>query len=456
MNSFPLGRCSVKNSSGTKIQCNRWAILICSHCNQGVCLEHHDIHKHEVQIRTHQLNNRINDLRQILHTLTYQQMIDNFQEKIDQWSKICKNKIDVKHAQMSAQLSNEIKQINIDQFRSIQLNNIEQYIGQPLTDLLHLPNNIQIKHIESLEQQLEQIQQTIKDIFSCLQITDDGHLKVDQSTILINNFSTLSSLHKYSLTDCPGAMAGSPLHHDYLLIFQSEPYFSLVFIENNKHITRTPIDYFVNDICWSQTTQVFLIATEYYLYEFYPLNNRLSQPYGNSKSSRILWSLACHLTDLYIIHKPDMIMYQRDLKKPFEKKREWLKNDIMCENGDQFIGSIRIDEQRQILALSIKQYDNRWRIDLFSIVLMQRLYCGSSFGVSIDINPFYCTITPLLNHHNQWLVQYSTNETNKCVILNEKAQVINQNDHRNGYNVTLIDRNKIAFLDHNGIEIYQR
>ncbi|CAF4780226.1 unnamed protein product, partial [Rotaria sp. Silwood2] len=165
---------------------------------------------------------------------------------------------------------------------------------------------------------------------------------------------------------------------------------------------------------------------EYSLYEFYPLNNRLSQPYGNSKSSRILWSLACHLTDLYIIHKPDMIMYQRDLKKPFEKKREWLKNDIMCENGDQFIGSIRIDEQRQILALSIKQYDNRWRIDLFSIVPMQRLYCGSSFGVSIDINPFYCTITPLLNHHNQWLVQYSTNETNQCVILNEKAQVINQ------------------------------
>jgi hypothetical protein len=143
-------------------------------------------------------------------------------------------------------------------------------------------------------------------------------------------------------------MAGSPLYHNYLLIFQSKPKFSLIFIENNKHITQTSIDYFVYDICWSQSTQVFLIATEYYLYEFYPLNSRLSKPYGNLKSTRILWSLACDLTDLYIIHKPDMIMYQRDLKKPFEKKKEWLKNDIMCEIDDQIIGSIRIDEQKQI------------------------------------------------------------------------------------------------------------
>lgn len=143
-------------------------------------------------------------------------------------------------------------------------------------------------------------------------------------------------------------MAGSPLYHNYLLIFQSKPKFSLIFIEDNKHITQTSIDYFVYDICWSQSTQVFLIATEYYLYEFYPLNSRLSKPYGNLKSTRILWSLACNLTDLYIIHKPDMIMYQRDLKKPFEKKKEWLKNDIMCEIDDQIIGSIRIDEQKQI------------------------------------------------------------------------------------------------------------
>ncbi len=169
-----------------------------------------------------------------------------------------------------------------------------------------------------------------------------SQLKIDQSI----NFN--SPIYQYSLTDCPGAMAGSSLHHNYLLIFQTNPYFSLVFIKDNQHITRTSIDYFVYDICWSQSTQVFLIATEYYLYEFYPLTNRLSQPYGNPKSTQLLWRLTCNLTDLYIIYKPDMIMYQQNLKKPFEKKNKWLKNDIMCKKDDQMIGSIRIDEQQQI------------------------------------------------------------------------------------------------------------
>jgi len=170
MDPLPLGRCSHKNISATPVQCSRWATLVCLHCNQQICLEHHKIHQHEGQTRAHKLTNRINDLRQILHTLTYQQIIDNLREKLDQWSEKCKHEIDLKHANMSKELSSIVKQVNIDQFRSIQLNNIDQYIGQPLTDLLRLPNNIQIKHIEALEQQFEQIQ----DMISFIEITDDG------------------------------------------------------------------------------------------------------------------------------------------------------------------------------------------------------------------------------------------------------------------------------------------
>ncbi len=158
MDPLPLGRCTDKNSSK---QCNRWATLICLHCNQGVCLEHNEIHQHDIQIRSDRLNNQINDLRQILHTLTYQQMIDHFQQKLDQWSKKCKDEIDLKHANMSIQLSKEIKQF-------------DQYIGQPLIDLLRIQNNIQIKQIQSLEQQFQQIKKTIEQINSFIQITDQG------------------------------------------------------------------------------------------------------------------------------------------------------------------------------------------------------------------------------------------------------------------------------------------
>ncbi len=58
-------------------------------------------------------------------------------------------------------------------------------------------------------------------------------------------------------------------------------------------------------------------------------------------------------------------------------------------------------------------------------------------------------ITPLFN---QWLVQLCSNQT---VLLDENAQVINKIIH-DGYNVTLIDRDRIVFLDSIGIKFYQR
>lgn len=122
------------------------------------------------------------------------------------------------------------------------------------------------------------------------------------------------------------------------------------------------------------------------------------------------------------------------------------------------------------MALLIKQCDNGWRVDIFSLLTMQRLHCGSSFGLRIERNPCYCNLNiyfstiivlcsififigitiPLLNHQNQWLVQYYTDEKYQTIILNEKAQIIGEID-RCGYNVTLLNRDKIAFLDHNDI-----
>ncbi|CAF1548422.1 unnamed protein product [Adineta steineri] len=145
-----------------------------------------------------------------------------------------------------------------------------------------------------------------------------------------------------------------------------------------------------------------------------------------------------------------MILCQHDFKKSYEKKTQWNKCDIMCEKGDQIIGCIRINEQKQILALSIKQIDNQWRVDLFSINNIQRLHYGSSFNIIHENDSWRCMMTPLLNNENQWLIQnYET------ILLDENSQVVNRIDH-NGYNVTLINRDKIAFLDHDGIQIYQR
>ncbi len=68
------------------------------------------------------------------------------------------------------------------------------------------------------------------------------------------------------------------------------------------------------------------------------------------ESNRIFWTLACDLTDLFVVHYLDMSICKRHVKSPFEKKQEWLGNEIMCEQGDQLIGSVRIDEEKKIVS----------------------------------------------------------------------------------------------------------
>jgi len=56
---------------------------------------------------------------------------------------------------------------------------------------------------------------------------------------------------------------------------------------------------------------------------------------------------------------------------------------------------------------------------------------------------------------NQWLVQICTNEKNESILLDKNVQVINR-FYRQGYNLTFFNRDKIAYLNHSGIQIYQR
>jgi hypothetical protein len=143
-------------------------------------------------------------------------------------------------------------------------------------------------------------------------------------------------------------MAGSSPSHRFLLIFQSKPSFSLILIEENQSRSQIAVDYFVHDISWCQSIQVFLVATEHHLYEFHPLTHRLALAYEDRTCTGTLWTLTCHLTDVYIIRKPDLLLSQRDVKNLYEQKRAWTKNDILCENDDRTIGCIRIDDQKQI------------------------------------------------------------------------------------------------------------
>lgn len=182
--------------------------------------------------------------------------------------------------------------------------------------------------------------------------TNDGSLSLDTDFPIFNP-ETESVLPVYTFTYpyAPGAMAGSSNDHDYLLLFYPMPSNSLVFFNGNKCVSVTLIKYGVYDICWSNSTNVFIVATAHHLYEYDPLNSTLSESYIIEKNRQFLWTITCNSTDLFIVHAPNTLVCKRQVKRPFTKKQQWSANDILCEHGDQCIGSIRIDERQEICIL---------------------------------------------------------------------------------------------------------
>ena len=158
MDPLPLGRCSHRNLSPKSTQCDRWARLVCSHCHREVCVEHEKMHQEESQIRIDELQNQMNDLRQRLHTLTHEQLMENFEKKLDQWTNTCKNEIDRKAMQMLKQGKSLIEQLNMEEFRSNYLNQFEKCFE---------PSEA---HIHIIEEQIKQMKEKI----SYLRITNDG------------------------------------------------------------------------------------------------------------------------------------------------------------------------------------------------------------------------------------------------------------------------------------------
>lgn len=203
-----------------------------------------------------------------------------------------------------------------------------------------------------------------------------------------DNFqSAINILYKFDKPSPFGPMCGSTDDNDYLLVFYMTPFPSLVLLKDNQCQSTIAVTFKVSDICWSQPTQTF-IFTSTHIHEFNPANSTISEAYGSDK---IPWTIACDVNDLFIVHYPDLSLRKRDVHKPFSIKQEWTRADIMCEQGDQLIGSIRIHQGKQ-MGITIKQMDNRWRVDFFQTNNMQRLYKGEPFGSFEPSNKCYCKI----------------------------------------------------------------
>lgn len=166
------------------------------------------------------------------------------------------------------------------------------------------------------------------------------------STSPIDHFFTSPSVN-YPLRCCPGPMAGHSSDSDVLLlVFQIRPSFALLLFQADRFVTDVQIEHFVNDLCWSETTEVFLVAMNAGLYEFHPGDHQLTR-IEQTFSGKLI-SLTCSDTDVFIVQTSDLILSQYDVNRPFDRRGQWAKTDLIHPRTDRTISSIRIDQKRKI------------------------------------------------------------------------------------------------------------
>ena len=75
---------------------------------------------------------------------------------------------------------------------------------------------------------------------------------------------------------------------------------------------------------------------------------------------------------------------RRSLFSPYKLEKHWSHKDFLCQR-DFLAQCLRIN-QWNILALTIKQKNGEWRVDLFNSTDLHRLYRSCSLGPSIPVN----------------------------------------------------------------------
>ena len=165
------------------------------------------------------------------------------------------------------------------------------------------------------------------------------------STSPIDQFFTSPSVN-YPLRCCPGPMAGHFSTANVLLVFQIQPSLALLLFQADRFVADVQIEHFVNDLCWSKTTEVFLVATNAGLYEFHPGDRQLTRI--EQTFSGKLVSLTCSDTDVFIVQASEMILSQHDVNRPFDRRGQWPKTDLIHPRTDRTIDSIRIDQEQKI------------------------------------------------------------------------------------------------------------
>ena len=134
----------------------------------------------------------------------------------------------------------------------------------------------------------------------------------------------------------------------------------------------------------------------------------------------------------------------------FREEKKWSSADYLDEETDSGVGCIRFNDNG-ILAMSIRQKDLIWRVDLFDRDLI-RIRRGLSFAEKGEDLRWQCLLWPMIG--NEWLVMNHAGIPQMLSILDREGKV-KQQVQRKGYNVALLGTAQLVMRDQNGINLYR-
>jgi hypothetical protein len=174
----------------------------------------------------------------------------------------------------------------------------------------------------------------------------------------------------------------------------------------------------VHDLCWSSKLNLFLMGG-YSIYTFNPRSHILST-IEQIELIRGEWivSLTCNDNSIYILYSARSIRIERrSLFFPFLFDKQWLQKDFLRHKD--FLGQcIRIN-QWNILAMTIKQKNGQWRVDLFDAIHFYRLnkFCLLGQGIPGMRN---CLIMP---YNRLWIIINNCSISEQLILIDENGQI---------------------------------
>ncbi len=174
----------------------------------------------------------------------------------------------------------------------------------------------------------------------------------------------------------------------------------------------------VHDICWSSKLNLFLMGG-YSLYTFNP-RSYLLLTIEQIKLIRGEWivSITSDNNSIYLLYSSRSTRIERrSLIYPYKLEKHWLQKEFL-RHKDFLAQCIRINEWN-ILALTIKQTNGEWRIDLFNSINFNRISRGCSLGQGIP-GMRNCLIIP---YNRLWIIINNCSISEQIILIDENGQI---------------------------------